>query len=62
MTFFHGLYETAREPDELLVEVLIPEQKRRLRLGVHGACAAGTAISPSPALPATRASSGETVT
>jgi carbon-monoxide dehydrogenase medium subunit len=26
--FFHGLYETAREPDELLVEVLIPEQKR----------------------------------
>jgi aerobic carbon-monoxide dehydrogenase medium subunit len=26
--FFLGLYETAREPDELLVEVLIPEQKR----------------------------------
>jgi carbon-monoxide dehydrogenase medium subunit len=26
--FFHGLYETAREPDELLVEVLIPQQKR----------------------------------
>jgi carbon-monoxide dehydrogenase medium subunit len=26
--FFHGLYETARKPDELLVEVLIPEQKR----------------------------------
>jgi carbon-monoxide dehydrogenase medium subunit len=26
--FFHGLYETAREPDELLVEVLVPEQKR----------------------------------
>jgi carbon-monoxide dehydrogenase medium subunit len=26
--FFHGLYETARAPDELLVEVLIPEQKR----------------------------------
>jgi carbon-monoxide dehydrogenase medium subunit len=26
--FFRGLYETAREPDELLVEVLIPEQKR----------------------------------
>jgi carbon-monoxide dehydrogenase medium subunit len=26
--FFQGLYETAREPDELLVEVLIPEQKR----------------------------------
>jgi carbon-monoxide dehydrogenase medium subunit len=25
--FFHGLYETAREPDEILVEVLIPEQK-----------------------------------
>jgi carbon-monoxide dehydrogenase medium subunit len=25
--FFLGLYETAREPDELLVEVLIPEQK-----------------------------------
>jgi carbon-monoxide dehydrogenase medium subunit len=24
--FFHGLYETAREPDEILVEVLIPEQ------------------------------------
>jgi len=26
--FFLGLYETARAPDELLVEVLIPEQKR----------------------------------
>ena len=26
--FFRGLYETAREDDELLVEVLIPEQKR----------------------------------
>jgi carbon-monoxide dehydrogenase medium subunit len=26
--FFHGLYETARKPDELLLEVLIPEQKR----------------------------------
>ena len=26
--FFHGLYETARAPDELLVEVLIPEQRR----------------------------------
>ena len=26
--FFLGLYETAREPDELLVEVFIPEQKR----------------------------------
>jgi carbon-monoxide dehydrogenase medium subunit len=26
--FFLGLYETAREPDELLVEVLIPEQQR----------------------------------
>jgi carbon-monoxide dehydrogenase medium subunit len=25
--FFTGLYETAREPDELLVEVLIPPQK-----------------------------------
>ena len=25
--FFQGLYETARAPDELLVEVLIPEQK-----------------------------------
>jgi aerobic carbon-monoxide dehydrogenase medium subunit len=25
--FFHGLYETAREPDEILIEVLIPEQK-----------------------------------
>jgi aerobic carbon-monoxide dehydrogenase medium subunit len=25
--FFLGLYETAREPDELLVEVLIPEQE-----------------------------------
>jgi carbon-monoxide dehydrogenase medium subunit len=26
--FFHGLYETARRPDELLLEVMIPEQKR----------------------------------
>jgi carbon-monoxide dehydrogenase medium subunit len=26
--FFHGLYETARAPDELLAEVLIPEQAR----------------------------------
>jgi carbon-monoxide dehydrogenase medium subunit len=26
--FFKGLYETARAPDELLVEVLIPEQRR----------------------------------
>jgi carbon-monoxide dehydrogenase medium subunit len=26
--FFLGLYDTARKPDELLVEVLIPEQKR----------------------------------
>jgi carbon-monoxide dehydrogenase medium subunit len=26
--FFHGLYETARAADELLVEVLIPEQRR----------------------------------
>ena len=26
--FFHGLYETAREPDELVVEVLLPEQRR----------------------------------
>jgi carbon-monoxide dehydrogenase medium subunit len=26
--FFNGLYETARVPDELLVEVLIPQQKR----------------------------------
>jgi aerobic carbon-monoxide dehydrogenase medium subunit len=26
--FFHGLYETARAPDELLVKVLIPQQKR----------------------------------
>jgi carbon-monoxide dehydrogenase medium subunit len=26
--FFHGLYETARQPDELLVEVLTPEQKQ----------------------------------
>jgi carbon-monoxide dehydrogenase medium subunit len=26
--FFRGLYETAREPDEVLVEVLIPEQRR----------------------------------
>jgi carbon-monoxide dehydrogenase medium subunit len=26
--FFHGLYETALKPDELLVEVLIPEQRR----------------------------------
>ncbi len=26
--FFHGLYETAREPDELLLEVLIPVQRR----------------------------------
>jgi carbon-monoxide dehydrogenase medium subunit len=26
--FFHGLYETERKPDELLVEVLIPDQKR----------------------------------
>jgi aerobic carbon-monoxide dehydrogenase medium subunit len=26
--FFLGLYETAREPDEILLEVLIPEQKR----------------------------------
>jgi aerobic carbon-monoxide dehydrogenase medium subunit len=26
--FFLGLYETARQPDELLVEVLIPEQKK----------------------------------
>jgi carbon-monoxide dehydrogenase medium subunit len=26
--FFHGLYETARRPDELLVEVLIPAQRR----------------------------------
>jgi carbon-monoxide dehydrogenase medium subunit len=25
--FFHGLYETARAADEILVEVLIPEQK-----------------------------------
>jgi carbon-monoxide dehydrogenase medium subunit len=25
--FFKGLYDTAREPDELLVEVLIPEQR-----------------------------------
>jgi len=25
--FFLGLYETAREPDELLIEVLIPEQE-----------------------------------
>jgi carbon-monoxide dehydrogenase medium subunit len=26
--FFHGLYETDRKPDELLVEVLVPEQKQ----------------------------------
>jgi carbon-monoxide dehydrogenase medium subunit len=26
--FFHGLYETARAADELLVEVLVPEQRR----------------------------------
>lgn len=26
--FFHGLYETARAPDELLVEVLVPEEKK----------------------------------
>jgi carbon-monoxide dehydrogenase medium subunit len=26
--FFHGLYETARAPDEILLEVLIPEEKR----------------------------------
>jgi carbon-monoxide dehydrogenase medium subunit len=26
--FFHGLYETARMPDELLLEVTIPQQKR----------------------------------
>src|ERR1700731_1196930 len=26
--FFHGLYETARGPDELLVEVLVPKQRR----------------------------------
>jgi carbon-monoxide dehydrogenase medium subunit len=26
--FFHGLYETARAPDELLVEVLIPAEKK----------------------------------
>jgi carbon-monoxide dehydrogenase medium subunit len=26
--FFRGLYETARLPDELLIEVLIPEQRR----------------------------------
>jgi aerobic carbon-monoxide dehydrogenase medium subunit len=26
--FFLGLYETARQPDELLIEVLIPEQKK----------------------------------
>jgi carbon-monoxide dehydrogenase medium subunit len=25
--FFHGLYDTARAPDELLMEVLIPEQQ-----------------------------------
>ena len=25
--FFHGLYETARDPDELLVEVFVPPQK-----------------------------------
>jgi carbon-monoxide dehydrogenase medium subunit len=26
--FFYGLYETARRPDELLLEVMVPEQKR----------------------------------
>lgn len=26
--YFKGLYETAREPDELLIEVLIPEEKK----------------------------------
>jgi carbon-monoxide dehydrogenase medium subunit len=26
--FFQGLYETARRPDELLLEVMIPEQRR----------------------------------
>ena len=54
--FFHGLYETAREPDEILVEVLIPEQKEPSRCS--WSLAAGMAISRSPASPAWHASRG----
>ena len=35
--YFQGLYETARRPDELLVEALIPVQRPNCRVGVHGA-------------------------
>ena len=55
--YFQGLYQTARRPDELLVEALIPVQQPA-SVSVFGSWPSGTATSPSPASPSICRSTG----